>query len=171
MFSLIALTSAFVAGVALVSMTDTAKAEEAAADLCLATGIKSPWSNKGGCEYSGSDVPLLATNVCWDGHTARVKGLTSCPGTQRTYFIKYGEVVNPITLEIVAYAPLPSACNLVPCAPSNYESLPYDDGVACCNPDTGDCWMPDANGNCTVGDITWCEELEDNGDNTVTCHE
>jgi hypothetical protein len=172
MFSLFALTFAFAGGLALVSFTGTATAAPIIADLCVATGIKlEAGVGRGGCVYASPDSPQLNVNVCWDGTTARIKGLTACPGNQRTYTAKYGDVVNPLSGEIVAYAPLADACDLVPCLPSDDNSLPFDDGVACCNPDTGDCWAPDANGNCTVGDITWCKELENNGNGTVTCHE
>jgi hypothetical protein len=60
---------------------------------------------------------------------------------------------------------------VVVCEPSVVGSPLLEDGVACCNPNTGECTAPDANGNCTVGDITWCKELETNGNGTVTCHE
>jgi hypothetical protein len=59
---------------------------------------------------------------------------------------------------------------VVPCEQSD-GTLPWEDGVACCDPDTGACVQPNPNGTCPEGDVTWCKELEDNGDNTVTCHE
>lgn len=176
MFSLIALTStfavAFAGGLAFVSLNGTATAATATPDLCVATGTKLPGSTAlKGCEYSDTNAPLLNLDVCWDGSTARLKGPLACPGRQLKYHAKYGEVINPLTGQIAGYAPLPSSCEAVPCMPSDTDSFNYDDGVACCNPNTGDCWAPDANGNCTVGDITWCKELENNGNGTVTCHE
>lgn len=172
MFSLIALSSAFAGGLAFVSLMGTATATRAMPDLCVATGVQiNPGQGSGGCVYSDTNVPVLSLDVCWDGTTARIKGGLPCPTKQATYHVKYGDVINPISGEVIGYAPLPDACEVVACEPSDYESLPYEDGIACCNPNTGDCWAPDANGNCTAGEITWCQELEENPDNTVTCHE
>jgi hypothetical protein len=170
MFSLIALTSAFAGGLALVSMSSTATAGTATPDLCVATGVEFG-AKLGGCEYSDTNAPLLNLEVCWDGQTARLKAGSTCPGRQLTYHAKYGELLDPTTGVIAAYAPLPNACELVECAPHDINAPETDDGVACCNPNTGDCWAPDANGNCTVGDITWCEEIKNNANGTVTCHE
>jgi hypothetical protein len=169
MFSLIALTSAFAGGLALVSMSDTATAGTAIPDLCVATGVHYG-AKAGGCEYSNTNAPLLNLPVCWDGQAARIKVGATCPGRQLTYFAKYGELLDPTTGVIAAYAPLPNACQVGACMPGGLD-FDYDDGVACCNPNTGDCWAPDANGNCTVGDITWCEEIKNNANGTVTCYE
>jgi hypothetical protein len=172
MFSLIALTSAFAGGLALVSLSDTATAASATPDLCAATGSKVQGSTKpAGCVYSDINVPLLNLDVCWDGSTARLKGPLACPRGQAKYNAKYGEVVNPLNNQVIAYAPLPSACEVVACEPLDLNAPEVDDGVACCNPVTGVCSPPDANGNCTVGEITWCKQLENNGNGTVTCHE
>jgi hypothetical protein len=172
MFSLIALTSAFAGTVALVAMTGTATAAPAIPDLCVATGVQFGSSHPGGgCVYSDTDAPLLNLKVCWDGSTARIKGVLGCPEKQATYFVAYGDVVSPLSGEVIGYAPLPDACEVVVCEPSVVGSPLLEDGVACCNPNTGECTAPDANGNCTVGDITWCKELETNGNGTVTCHE
>lgn len=170
MFSLIALTSAFAGGLALVSMSSTATAGSATPDLCVATGVEYG-AKSGGCVYSDTNAPALNLEVCWDGTTARIMGLGGCPLPLVSYHVKWGEVINPGTGEIVAYAPLGDACEVVVCESSDINSLLLEDGVACCNPNTGDCWAPDANGNCTVGDVTWCKELENNGNGTVTCHE
>jgi hypothetical protein len=173
MVSLIALVSAFAGGLAFVSLTGTAAATRAVPDLCVATGVQiDPSQGGAGCVYSDSSVPVLSVDVCWDGTTARIKGGLSCPAKQATYHVKYGDVINPTTGEVLGYAPLPDACEVVACEASDVESLALEDGVACCNPDTGDCWAPDANGNCLGGgEITWCKELEENPDNSITCHE
>jgi hypothetical protein len=171
MFSLIALTSAFAGALALVSMTGTATAAPATPDLCVATGVQSGLHSAGGCVYSDTNAPLLSLNVCWDGTTARLKGALGCPSKQATYFVKYGEVVGPLDGEVIGYAPLPDACEVVVCEPSEVGAPLIEDGIACCNPNTGECTAPDSNGNCTVGDITWCKELETNADDTITCHE
>lgn len=173
MFSLIALTSAFAGGLMLVSLTNTATAAPAVPDLCVATGVQfSAGQTNKGCVYSDTNAPVLGLNVCWDGSTARIKTALGCPSKQATYFVKYGEVISPLTSQVIGYAPLPDACELVVCEASNVDSLGYDDGVACCNPGTGDCFPPNANGSCPEGgEITWCKELENNPDNTVTCHE
>jgi hypothetical protein len=173
MFSLIALTSAFASGLALISLTDTATAAPATPDLCVSTGVQIiPGQGKGACVYSDTDVPLLQVDVCWDGSTARIKNpVTGCLPYQATYTVKYGDVISPATGEVIGYAPLPDACDLVPCESSDINSQVFVDGVACCNPNTGECWAPDANGLCTAGEVTWCKELENNGNGTITCHE
>lgn len=172
MFSLIALPAAFAGGLAFMSLTNTATAARAVPDLCVATGVQiDPTQGGGGCVYSDGDVPLLSLDVCWDGTTARIKGGLTCPNRQVTYHVKYGDVINPMSGEVIGYAPLPDACEVVACEPSNYESLPYEDGIACCDPETGACVAP-VNGNCPGGgEITWCKELEENPDNSITCHE
>jgi hypothetical protein len=171
MFSLIALTSAFAGGLALVAMSPIASAAKATPDLCVATGVQLfPGSGPGGCVYSDTNAPALGIDVCWDGTTARVKAGFGCPNKQSTYFVKYGELVNPLSGEVVGYAPVPDACELVSCAPS-LNAPEIEDGLACCNPNTDICTALDANGNCTAGEITWCKELEPNANNTVTCHE
>jgi hypothetical protein len=172
MFSLIALTSAFAGGLALVSLTDTATAATAVPDLCVATGSKLPGSTgPGGCVYSDTNAPLLDLDVCWDGYTARLKGPLACPSRQIKYRAKYGEVINPLTSQVLGYAPLPDACEVVPCEPSDWESYDNEDGVACCSPVTGNCVEPNPNGTCPGGnEITWCKEKEIvNG--AVICHE
>lgn len=172
MFSLIALTSAFAGGLALVSLTGTATAAPATPDLCVVTGVQlNPSQGNGGCVYSDTNAPVLDLDVCWDGSTARIKGTVGCPLRQATYHVKYGDVIEPLTGEVIGYAPLASACDVVVCEPSDINSQDFDDGVACCNPNTGECWAPDAQGNCSVGDVTWCKEIENNGNGTITCHE
>jgi hypothetical protein len=171
MFSLVALSTAFAGGLALVSMTGTATAAPATPDLCVSTGVSFNTNQSGGCVYSSTDAPLLSLDVCWDGSTARVKGPSGCPTKQATYHVKYGDVIDPVTSEVIGYAPVPDACDVVVCEPSDINSAGLEDGIACCNPNTGECWAPDANGKCTVGDITWCKEVEANGNGTVTCHE
>jgi hypothetical protein len=145
MFSLVALTSAFAGGLAFVSLTNTATAEDAMPDLCVAVGATIDLELAiGGCLYSS---------------------------TEATYNVKYGEVINPLSNEVIGYAPLPDACELVPCEPSDYNSQALVDGVACCDPNTGECTAPDANGNCIGGEITWCKEIEVNSEGNLICHE
>jgi hypothetical protein len=169
MFSLIALTSAFAGGLALVSMSDTATAGSATPDLCVATGVEYG-TTAGGCEYSDTNAPLLNLEVCWDGQTARLKGGLTCPGRQLTYHAKYGELLDPTTGVIAAYAPLPDACQVADCLPSDINSQALEDGLACCTPE-GACVNPNPNGTCPEGDITWCKELENKENGTVNCHE
>jgi hypothetical protein len=172
MFSLVALTSAFAGGLAFVSLTNTATAEDAMPDLCVAVGATIDLELAiGGCLYSSTDAPLLNLDVCWDGNTARIKPSLGCPAKQATYNVKYGEVINPLSNEVIGYAPLPDACELVPCEPSDYNSQALVDGVACCDPNTGECTAPDANGNCIGGEITWCKEIEVNSEGNLICHE
>lgn len=173
MLSMCALTLPFALLFGLSSGADASEEtqELKAGNLCIATGIRMPHvvGDEGGCVYSGPDVPVFDDYVCWDGSTPRLRGAGGCPADQKTYYVQHGELLDPTTGEIEAYAALPNACDIVPCGSTEDNNLPEDDDVACCDPDTGDCWMSD-DGDCTVGDITWCEDITDNGDGTVTCH-
>src|SRR5690606_30825239 len=60
-----------------------------------------------GCDYSSPDAPVLAANVCW-GRMIGVRLMPTtgtCPSGSWPYYVKYGEVVNPITNEVAAYMP------------------------------------------------------------------
>lgn len=175
LFSIIILVAPFaVAAIATATTTNSAVASVRAADLCLSTGIDTRPDDdsigRGGCEYAASDAPVLDVDVCWDGRTARLKGTAPCSDYTRTYHVQSGEVLDPLTGEIAAYAPLRNSCDLVSCAPS-FQAAALEDGAACCDPNTGNCTATDVNGMCPVGDITWCKEIETNGDGSVTCHE
>lgn len=171
--SFVLIATSIAVGFGLLSIASPEASANSTTDLCIATGSRLPDSDEtAGCVYTDGYAPVLASDVCWDGHTARVKGSAPCPGKQRVYSVKYGEVIDPIGGEIIAYAPLQNACELVPCAPMDDGAPWQEDGVACCDPETDDCWMPDANGDCPIGDITWCDDITPNdGDDTVTCHE
>lgn len=175
MFAVLALVIPFaVAAVASSTTPNRARAASVTPDLCNATGIDvapdDDQIGRGGCRYAAWDAPALEADVCWNGKIATIKGSDRCSSDTRVYHVRSGEVLDPTTGEVAAYAPLTNSCDLVPCAPS-YEALALEDGPACCDPQTGDCVSPDANGMCTVGDITWCKEIETNGDGTITCHE
>jgi hypothetical protein len=167
MFSVLALVAPLAVGAVLASPLATlseAAATEALPNLCEAT--------RGVCVHSAiGDAPLLRADVCWDGELVTLKGATECGGG-RPYHLSFGYVADPLTNEILAYAPLPDTCDLGVCAVDQIgPNTILSDGVACCNPSTGVCEAPDGNGSCTAGDITWCTSLEANGDGTVTCHE
>ncbi|WP_146662566.1 hypothetical protein [Enhygromyxa salina] len=175
LFSIIALVAPFaIAAVATSMSSSSAVAAVQGPDLCIATGIDArPDDDKvgrGGCVYAAPDAPVLEADVCWDGKLATLKGTAPCLGYKRAYHVRHGEVLDPQTGEVAAYAPLADTCGIVPCS-QMFQPVPVEDGTACCDPKTGDCFAPDANGNCTVGDITWCKELEKHNDGTVTCYE
>lgn len=175
-FSILALVAPVVVAVVAISSTtnSAAVADTRTADLCISTGIDTRPDDdnigRGACVYASADAPVLEADVCWDGRVAKLKGTAPCSGYARAYRVRHGEVLDPTSGEIAAYAPLTDTCKIVPCGP-NYEEQPVDDGTACCDPQTGDCTSPDANGMCTVGDITWCKELETHPDGSVTCFE
>ena len=128
-------------------------------------------TNTRACAYAPIDeVPTLDAEVCWDGETVTLM-VGDCGSNARPYTLRSGEVVDAVTLEVAAYAGLLDTCELGYCVVDKIDPGALGDGVACCDPRTGDCTEPDANGNCPVGDITWCKQLETNGDGTVTCHE
>ena len=153
----------------------TASPETTSADLCLATGIDhaptDPSVGSGGCQYSSRDVPKLKADVCWNDGVATLKGEGACVGRARQYHVVYGEVIDPTSLEVVAYAPLIDSCSVVDCVPSSVDPGPLEDDVACCDPYTGNCSPANSDGECTVGEWTWCTELEVVDDDTVICHD
>lgn len=175
MFSVMALVVPFaVAAVVTTTTSNSAVAAKESPDLCIATGIDARPDDddvgRGGCVYAAQDAPVLEADVCWDGRLAMLKGTAPCSGYSRAFHVRNGEVLDPQTGEVAAYAPLADTCNIVPCVPM-FEPQAVEDGLACCDPQTGDCLSPDANGNCSVGTITWCKELETHNDGTVTCYE
>lgn len=155
--------------------TDTGVADASTrnVDLCLATGVDidpdDPTVGRGGCEYSSAEVPMLDADVCWDNGQATLKS-GPCAGRGRTYHVVYGEVLDPLTSEVLAFAPLEDTCNVVPCEPMDDGMGPFDDGVACCDPYTGFCTLPNGDGECTVGEWTWCKQIEQTDDGVI-CHE
>jgi hypothetical protein len=168
MFSVLALVAPLAALAVMASPVTTvseASAEQTNPNYCEAL--------PGNCEYSLIDVtPVLRSDVCWDGETTTLKGTAPCANGGREYYLAYGIVTDPITNTVLALSPLINTCALGVCVAGELDAGDIvTDGVACCNPKTGECEPPDEDGLCTYGDITWCETIEDNGDGTITCHE
>lgn len=167
MFSVLALVAPLAIGAVMASPIATvsnASAEGWLPNLCEST--------RGACMYTSMNAaPVLRADVCWDGERTTLKGTAGCV-SGRGYYLTYGEVADPSKNLVIAYSPLKDTCALGFCVADEIDaSTVIDDGVACCNPKTGVCEAPDEDGLCSVGDITWCEKLEDNGDGTITCHE
>jgi hypothetical protein len=167
MFSVLALVAPFAVGAVMASPIVTvsnASAQEVAPNLCENTRYV--------CEHTSINAaPVLRANVCWDGVRTTLAGSGGC-STGSLFYLSFGEVVDPLTNTVAAYSPLKDTCEMGYCSPDGIDASDIIiDGVACCNPKTGVCEAPDEDGLCTVGDITWCEKLEDNGDGTITCHE
>lgn len=168
MFSVLALVAPLAIASVMASPISTVSNASAAVmlpNLCEST--------HGVCEYTSiQTAPFLNSNVCWNGRTTTLMGTAGCPAGFRAYHLYFGEVADPTDNLVIAYSPLKSTCDLGFCVAGELDASDIIiDGVACCNPKTGVCETPDDDGACTVGDITWCEKLEDNGDGTVTCHE
>ena len=174
MFSLMALVAPFaVAAVAASTTSNTAVAAPQTPDLCIGTGIDTLPDNdaigSGGCEYAAWDAPVLDADVCWNGSFAALKGTAPCLEGAYAYHVKHGEVLDPVTSLVVGYAPLINTCDVVDCKPK-FQPNPLGDGTACCDSE-GNCYSPNENGLCTVGTITWCKEIEEHNNGTVTCFE
>lgn len=166
MFSVLALIVPFAAAVVASSTTIVPDAQAAGlTNLCEST--------QGVCIITSVEAaPVLRADVCHDGVTTTLMGSTGCGSSSRAYHLTHGIVDNPITNTVLPFQPVIDTCVAGFCVPDQID--PGDvitDGVACCNPKTGVCQAPNENGLCTVGDITWCEKVEDNGDGTITCHE
>ncbi|KIG11653.1 hypothetical protein DB30_02896 [Enhygromyxa salina] len=84
------------------------------------------------------------------------------PGT-KAFTVIYGEVVDPQTGDVSAFAPLEDACLAGVCA----EYVAHEGGVAdtiCCE-NGGPCWP----GGTCGGILYWCFDGVSNLDGTVTC--
>ena len=159
LFTGLALSAPLVIALAASSAPTTVRAFDRT-DLC---------TNTRACAPSSEEAPTIDAEVCWDGEIVTLK-VGECAPDARAYHLRAGEVVDAQTLEVAAYNPLIDTCAAGYCM-SGINPGGLGDGVACCDPKTGECTEPDGNGNCPVGDVTWCKELENNGDGTVTCHE
>lgn len=117
------------------------------------------------CEHTGPDAPTLNADVCW-GRTTGVQLMssTSCPSGTWPYHVTHGEIVNPITNQVAAYAPLDNACD-VPGTCNDYT--PHTDGwesTICC------VWYNECyEGVQCDGVLFWCFDGVSNLDGTVTC--
>lgn len=172
--SLVALVVPFAVGATLLSTSSTpAMASTTSTDFCAGTGSKFEWqTSTEGCVYSPPTAAAFDGEVCWNGVSARAKGAGACLTTELQYHLQHGEVIDPLTGLVAAYAPVPDACDVLLDGCGEYQGVEeLVDGYACCNPKTGDCFAPDENGDCTVGEVTWCKDLEDNGEGGVNCHE
>jgi hypothetical protein len=120
----------------------------------------------GACEYTPSNVPKLLADVCYTPSTNAItlKGTAPCPEGTRAFNVIYGEVVDPQTGQVSAYAPLDDACGAGRCV----DYVPHDDPQEypmCCD-NGGPCWP--ATPGCG-GMLYWCHDGVCNDDGTVTC--
>jgi hypothetical protein len=119
----------------------------------------------GACEYTPANVPKLLADVCYDpsSNAVRLKGTPTCLAGSRPFTVIYGEVVDPQTGEVAAYAPLDDACGAGLCAAyvQHGGPQPY---IMCCE-SGGPCWP---GGGCD-GVLYWCNDGVCNEDGTVTC--
>jgi hypothetical protein len=138
-----------------------ASAEAGYPDLCTAVGAKA-------CVYTGPVAPTLAAPVCWNRVDVRLKGAGDCPAGSYPFFLDHGEIVNPLLGLVVAYAPLPNACDMGYCSTTefDYEDVPGE--ALCCNPDTDDCSPLDS--GCT-DDIVFCDQPASDENGSIVCHD
>jgi hypothetical protein len=126
-------------------------------------------SSPGACEHTGPDAPALAFNVCHGSAGTWLMGEV-CPTGTWPYFVKYGEVVDPLTNAVVAYIPLDYACDnpgLCVDAPPPPGAQPFP---MCCNGNTsgGDSSCVSGAYGCE-GTVWYCVDGVSNDDGTVTC--
>ncbi|PRQ06537.1 hypothetical protein [Enhygromyxa salina] len=119
----------------------------------------------GACEYSSADVPKLLADVCYypGSNAIKIKGTAPCPSGSNAFSLIHGEIVDPQTGQVSAYAPLDDACAAGLCA----EFAPHDDpqeSVMCCE-NGGPCWP----GGTCGGVLYWCHDGVCNDDGTITC--
>jgi hypothetical protein len=163
MFSVLALVAPLVVGAFVVSPVTTmseASATEQLPNLCEAT--------RGLCEYTSiKTAPALNASVCYNGTTVTLAGAGGC--AKRAYFLAYGIVVDPITNIVLPLSPLKDTCDAGYCLVGTIDAgTIVTDTPVCCNGE-GDCTPADDELGCSVGDITFCENLQDNGDGSFTC--
>lgn len=121
------------------------------------------------CEYTSLDAPALRADVCWNRIDARLKGTGDCPTGSWPYRVDFGEVIDPMLGLIIAYAPLPDACDLGLCvtlpAPASTTAEPL-----CCDPEHDNC--SPSQGPCGAGEeIVWCEQTATNDSGNLSCHD
>jgi hypothetical protein len=119
----------------------------------------------GACEYTPANVPKLLADVCYNpaNNAIRVKGTAPCPSGSSAFNVIYGEIVDPQTGDVAAYAPLDDACAAGLCL----DFVPHDNPqpyTICCE-NGGPCWP---GGGCG-GVLYWCHDGVCNEDGTVTC--
>jgi hypothetical protein len=117
------------------------------------------------CRYAPPTAPVLGVDVCYTKSTGtiRLKGTAPCPTGAWPYFLKHGEVVNPLNGSVVAYAPLDDACDAGLCL----EYTPHVGGQEnpmCCE-NGGPCW----DGVACGGVLYWCHDGVTNQDGTIDC--
>jgi len=119
------------------------------------------------CDYTGPDAPMLAANVCHGSTGTWLMG-SECPSGTWPYYVKHGEVVDPLTNLIAAYIPLDDACpKLCVDGPPPPDAEPYP---MCCTGNTsgGDSTCVSGVHGCT-GTVWYCHDGVSNQDGTVTC--
>lgn len=164
-FSVLAFVAPFAVAAVVASpvASSEAKADGSLPILCESTQA---------CEIVPMDeAVLLRDDVCWDGERTTMMGEGECD-SGRPYHLTFGYVIDPITNDVLAQSPAIDTCVAGYCVADQLDpGTLLADGVACCNPKSGQCTAPEENDYCPVGDVTWCKQIEENGDGTITCHE
>lgn len=120
------------------------------------------------CAYSSPNAPLLQANVCFGSATGVRLMSGACPSGTWAYYVKYGEVLDPITNQVAAYVPLDDACaNPGICVqgppPAGSQEFPM-----CCSKNSQGVETCYDGGSCG-GTIWWCYDGVCNEDGTITC--
>jgi len=94
---------------------------------------------------------------------------SACPTGTWPYFVRYGEVVDPVTNSVVAYIPLDNACDnpgLCVDGPVPPDAQPYP---MCCTGNTSGGDSTCVHGVDCGGTLWFCVDGVSNMDGTVTC--
>lgn len=120
-------------------------------DLC--------YSFPSACEYAPSTAPVLASNVCFNAASIELMVGSSCPPNSYPYYVKYGEVINPMYGTVQPYIRIADACDMGYCVPHDPNDPPGEEGAMCCDIQSGGCSETD--GICPPDKIAvWCEDGE-----------
>lgn len=132
-------------------------------DLCL--------SVPAACDWSGPNVPKFDADVCWSSSTGLVaKGSLPCPSGSWPYHLGFGEVIDPVTGEVQAYAPLDEACSVPglcldgPPPPGAQEHAICCEWGVCVDLDTVPC-------DSSTSTAYICYDGVSNQDGTIDCFE
>jgi hypothetical protein len=125
------------------------------------------------CEYiDENEAPWVNTNVClYSNGDIFYKGSGSCPSGSSPYYVGYGEIINEISGEMVAYIPVGDACEQPGICVEGPPPSGAESQLICC-----DAWgacFPLSQVLCTNrGDQPYiCYNGVSNVDGSVTCFE
>lgn len=110
------------------------------------------------CAYTPPTAPVLRQEVCFDGVELRLRTAASCEPGARTFYVDYGEIIDPLNGVVLAYVPLDDACDVGYCVQPGAGHVPGVEGALCCSSDS--CKDHQAGARCT-GQILYCADKQE----------